>query len=312
MPSSITHYLFALDALSDSSIQKDVFFLGAQGPDTFFYYGYHPFIKKNKKIISSFGTKLHDINLAKAYSFMVKYADENPLHKNMILSYVKGLFCHYVLDRATHPYIFYVTLFDNFQNNGKEYGRMHAYFETFVDVLYRQKYSYAGSTFQMIKCQKEDLLVLSRMFSALTKEMFPNYPLEDDSFYKAYKSFAFGLKTLYSKNGVKKSFFDSFMKKSLGNAMSHPKRVPDDIIKLDILNEQHRSWKNPVTGEKSSLSFEELTRIAERDFKEVVSSIGNSDFNEFLEKFVRNTDHRGCPVDGELNYHRYIFKNIVL
>ena len=312
MPSSITHYLFAKTLVNQHITHKDIFFLGSQGPDVFFFYGYHPFIKKNRRLISGFGTELHDIDLTKAYAFIRNYAEEYPNHRDLILSYLKGLFSHYVLDRRTHPYIFYSTLFDSHENKPKEYARMHALFETYVDVLYREKYSYINSTFAMIKCNKEDIKVLSKMYYHLAKELFPFFPLEENSFYKAYKSMAFALKVLYSKKGFKKSFFDSFMKKSLINAMSHPRKLPEEVLKLDLLNNNKTYWKNPVTGDRFNSSFEELNELARRDFETVILAMDNKDFEAFLSSFVVDTDHRGCPINGRMTFKRNIFRNLNL
>ena len=312
MPSSITHYLFAKSVLNSDITNESIFFLGAQGPDVFFFYGYHPLYKENKKLISSFGTKLHDINIAAAYDFMHEYALNHEEHTEMIFSYIKGLFAHYTLDRATHPYIFYVTLFDNFEEQSKQYAFAHAYFETYVDNLFRKKCDYVGNTFDMIKSKKSDLLILSEMYYELGKEMFPEFKLKKNSFYLAYKSMAFALKVLYSKKGYKKSFFETFMRKSLVNAMSHPKLVPDTILGLDILNESKKTWKNPVSGEKHNSTFAEMYKNGQDDFAKAITLLGTDNFHDLLRVFVINTDHRGAPIDGIMKFHRNIFKNTVL
>ena len=75
MPSILTHYGFnkalfdqKLDFLKDN---EDIYLVGAQGPDPFFFYGILPWLKAdNAKVVRKYGTVLHKVDPCDAFSFM--------------------------------------------------------------------------------------------------------------------------------------------------------------------------------------------------------------------------------------------------
>jgi hypothetical protein len=48
---------------------------------------------------------LHDIDISRVYNELIKYANASS-DKELLYSYIEGLFLHYSLDRECHPYIF--------------------------------------------------------------------------------------------------------------------------------------------------------------------------------------------------------------
>ncbi len=111
MPGFITHYICAQAVLKAASphVRKiveeysNLYNLGAQGPDIFYYY-LPGLVKKQTRGI---GNRLHQenpgafiMNLADA----IQNADEKD--KPMLFAYTAGYITHYALDSATHPFVY--------------------------------------------------------------------------------------------------------------------------------------------------------------------------------------------------------------
>jgi hypothetical protein len=109
MPAITTHYSFALEmGKLFPSAYPEARYLGAQGPDPFFFYGQFPWKKrKNKKEIDAYGSLLHHIDIAtRSTPLSSKFMRRREKDKELLFAYIEGLFLHYVLDRDCHPYIF--------------------------------------------------------------------------------------------------------------------------------------------------------------------------------------------------------------
>ncbi len=119
MPALHTHYICGdtmLRLIDDAQIRnsilnhRNVFKLGTQGPDLFFYYGAWPWAKNNG--MSKFGERMHEEKTGEFISEALKYViSSDSTEKGVLTAYLCGYLCHYVLDSHTHPYIFYKTGF---------------------------------------------------------------------------------------------------------------------------------------------------------------------------------------------------------
>ncbi len=108
MPAFYAHYHFGEVVLKELRTNvkqivlahRELFDIGVQGPDIFFYY--HP-LKKNE--VNSFGHTMHHSNASdffkKTRRYMAAYND----HKDAMLSYLLGFLAHFVQDSIYHPYI---------------------------------------------------------------------------------------------------------------------------------------------------------------------------------------------------------------
>ena len=108
---------------------------------------------------------------------------------------------------------------------------------------------------------------------------------------------------LYSSNGFKKAFFNTFFKNTKANVLSYPKRVNPDI---DYLNEKKNLWQYPHRNFKLSFSFNELLDLANKDFnklsKILLNAYNNLEFEKDLIKFINNINHNGTLPEDELLY----------
>lgn len=112
MPAILTHDFFGRDAYADvfsrlgllSVEEHDAFFLGNQGPDPLFYLVADPRVSKGNRV----GGLMHHARPAKlllslhdALSMLTR--EERPVGE----AYAAGFLCHYTLDRAMHPLVFF-------------------------------------------------------------------------------------------------------------------------------------------------------------------------------------------------------------
>lgn len=114
MPSSITHQIIAEETRKrlPDDIQKilkrspDEFFLGAQGPDVFFFY------RIGSRSEYNLGKFLHRQRVYEVFSFFLNALKDDtpprftPASKEKAESYILGYICHYCADAAFHPFVY--------------------------------------------------------------------------------------------------------------------------------------------------------------------------------------------------------------
>ncbi len=109
MPSCITHQLIAEDAekflpseLSVcASAHPDYYFLGAQGPDVFFFF--RPLCKKQMNL----GRYLHRYRVYDVFGALAEAPNGfSSFHRARMTAYLAGFLCHYCTDVAFHPFVY--------------------------------------------------------------------------------------------------------------------------------------------------------------------------------------------------------------
>src|SRR5574344_1652458 len=127
MPALLTHYLFANEVIGKDLKHRNLALTSSQGPDIFFYNGYSLAKRKTKKEVRAFGNYLHGIDPSPLYKAIIDYANtKQGEEKDIIYAHLVGMLCHYALDRTTHPYIFYKTLFPGYEKKDSNYTLAHA------------------------------------------------------------------------------------------------------------------------------------------------------------------------------------------
>lgn len=293
MPAVYFHYTFIKENTSNKDFQS-LLNLSGQGPDVFSFYGYSLKKRKNTKEVRRFGALLHHSDVSKAYYHLFEYANKNE-HKDMLLTYIYGLFMHYILDRNLHPYIFYRTGFNQEGLAKKEYFLSHVAFEGYLDVKFAKKHNTVIPLKDTIITSDNYVKEVSKMFFELSN--FLEYKgLDENSFYYAYKDMVLAQKILYSKHGFKKWIFNTFMHKSLINCLAVPLK-DNKYDYLDFLNDTKCTWKYPVGGKESNKSVEELYEDAKEEVKELdklfLLNKENKLTYEDINKFVHQIDHDG-------------------
>lgn len=313
MPAFYTHYTF----VKKNTDVSDQFFpiqaLGGQGPDVFFFYGYS--LKKREKKAEKryFGTYIHHINISDAYSFLLEYASKQE-DSEMLFSYLKGLFMHYVMDRNCHPYIFYRTGFADSktgtEEDKKKYMNIHVGFEGVMDTIIGKENKTFKNPKKCAKCPENQVKSVSRMFFELAKYL--NYKdIDELTYYHAFKDLLFAESILHSPLGIKKFFVHNiFCKGSYIDCMMSPSRTKP-FEKYDILNLKKDEWCDCVTGEKHNESFLELVKNAQEEIKQIDKLIEKAAKKENIRDdmvlFINNIDHDGFTVNAEkVHYKNYL------
>lgn len=313
MPSVLTHYCFNKE-IFDNGMQflkgnEDIYNVGAQGPDPFFFYGIIPLTgKKRGALIRKYGSKLHKKDPSEMFEFMFEYASEKK-NKDILYSYILGAGMHYILDRKIHPYVYYKTGFSDDRKLKKKYFANHTLFETNLDVLLiNNKYKeYKIKPIDSIRCDEEKIEEVSEMYYDVSKKVFKEEFIDDDTFEDSYKHMQMIEKLLYSKRGIKKLFANLFVKNTPLNTMMHPLVVKDDE-KIDYLNLRKDKWRDPQTEEVLDKSFYELIEEAKEEAKDWIRLVNES----YLGKKVDIKDFtKGFIYDGYKEGRKMkVFKNV--
>jgi len=106
MPATYAHYIFGKKVYKQlpQNVQqmikenKEAFWLGLHGPDLTFYY--RP-LSKNR--VNQTGHQMHKELASEIFEFGREQYQERPSY--VLLSYLCGFLCHFVLDSECHPYI---------------------------------------------------------------------------------------------------------------------------------------------------------------------------------------------------------------
>ncbi|MDE6110689.1 MAG: zinc dependent phospholipase C family protein, partial [Eubacterium sp.] len=110
MPAFSTHYIFAkemmdtLKEIADFKINENVVFIGAQGPDIFFFHRAFPW--QLGKPLRKLGSLLHRKKAGILLNKLSEYCRKN--ESSIAKSYAFGFILHYSLDRICHPYVYYL------------------------------------------------------------------------------------------------------------------------------------------------------------------------------------------------------------
>ena len=304
MPDIITHYVFGLDTahnLKNTSLypilkdNKDLFFIGLQGPDPIYY---HHFRQKDSK--TSIASKMHTEKtgdfLISALCHLKKY-DSNSKAFNECLSYLCGFICHYILDSMAHPYVFYLggRYLEGVPETNKYLG-LHRKIELAIDsILCEERFSIKSSQFKVHKTILKRMEIPESITTMFDDALFLSYGINGGGalFKEAYHDFRHYFKLTYDRFGTKKAF-SAFIAPAL------PKSVAPFVHSFsyfnclsptfDYMNRSKHVWLHPVTGNVYTFSFYDLLRNATKkstsllqatyDF--VCSEMSAEDFRKLL------------------------------
>ena len=291
MPGIGTHFVFA-------TLQKDKapcfvpFYLGAQGPDPFFFRAFwlNPFISRRFKM-AMYGSYLHRIDSTDFFAKMVEFSKGD----DELYSFCLGLLSHYCMDRNIHPYVYYRTGFDKDGHLKHGHAFDHLYLEALLDRHMLDAYGIEGYSHDFLKCPSSLLKKISKAY---------RYADPDNTARNCYlhsvKTYRLANRLLKSKRGIKRKMWKVFGKRSMLFAFSVP---PDakEADAIDVSNLSHHEWKNPDTLEAHHESVEELLKIAEDDFDKGIVIFdrlrrGEEGAVEELRVYVGGIEHSGTRI----------------
>jgi hypothetical protein len=316
MPSAITHYLFAQQALdlanSKLKFLNDNIFavnLGTQGPDPLFFYGTIPWKPRKKtKQAKAKGNLLHSVEVIEKFVKMISYA-QNKIGKEkaLLFSYIFGHGLHYLLDREAHAYVFYMTGVDKNGELDNKYGTDHALFESMIDFEFTK---YLGIATYAIKPHKTLLLNDSEAIS-ISQMYASGESIGEFMFYHAWEDMKYLESFFLDKNESKTKILKIFgLGNSILNSMIHKtkKEIND---KIDYLNLSNQTWFNPATNKPHQESFIDLFKLALNQlpiWTEIIElALSNKEYKEKLKSFVANRGYDGIEIGQKMLYHKSVY-----
>lgn len=317
MPAITTHYAFALDTMkAPERIFKEAVFLGAQGPDPFFFYGQYPFKKReDREEADAFGRDLHHMDITIPYEELIKYANLSS-DKELLMSYIEGLFLHYVLDRRCHPFIFVKSGFSSDPKWKKFFAASHCRYETYLDVIIGKKYGvFTYQADKYLRINKDQLAKISLMWAEVNAFTLKKEHFDATTFAKAVTDYRHVEHMVNNPHAFQRWFlYRAAGKDSLPFAMNFPSHFTPEEKRLDFLNETHSPWPDPVTNEMHNESFEDLWERAQSDYEKAVLILQKAqtgaDIHDTLFAFVDNLNHDGTHVGEEKLYMDVLWPNL--
>lgn len=272
MPDVWTHIICGREVLTGveedfkkmALARKNLYFLGCQGPDLFFYYNFLPWDEDRR--VFFLGNRIHHEKCGHFFRESLRYAKRKP--DSTIIVYLVGLMCHWCLDRVTHPYINYISgIFQGHKSETRKLINNHKRVEAAIDVL-------MGLRYMQVNVKKTPAHREIWVGDSLPGEVVAFYryilPMvfadscEDlkntDFINKSYRDMITALKVLYDPWGIKRSLASLYdvLSRDVLNLRYYFYRSPEKDSEA-YLNEAKRDWCHPMDGkEVYNDSFPEL------------------------------------------------------
>lgn len=317
MPAVLTHFTFAQNVMREpGGAFREALLLGAQGPDPFFFFGQKPWAKRAyRDEVVAFGHELHEIDVAPIYYTLLEYANKSPA-KELLYRYIEGLFLHFVLDRACHPFVFSRAGFSAEKGKDKYYSACHTKLESYIDILLgKENGTFSYHPENCLKLPLEQLKAISAMWAYANGFFLKKEHFDERSFFLSVRDYQSVLHFVNTPHKMKRWLLEKLLGvNSVPYNLNYPEHFPQAYAQLDFLNENHASWPNPGNGVLSQHSFREEMDQAQDDYDIVVGLLdeakaGRNVLAE-LTHFVNNRSHNGIPIGTRLTYCQPIWPDI--
>jgi len=286
MPAILTHYIAGKTVLENSSPQireiikqsEQLYNLGAQGPDIFFYYLPGLARKRSRGI----GPQMHKNDLALFIAKMAKAAKSlkmtggsSPPPHHIIFSYTAGIIMHYVVDINSHPYV-YARTFNSTASKIKNSTNHHK-FETSLDTImlkmHNGKKPADYKLWELINAKKCHRVLVSAVASSAIQAVY-NRPLSCTDVQKAMSYMVKFMKYLQSNKGRRKklaAFVESAtIRHTLHSSIIHDQEITDGI---DYLNNDKKPWCPPWETANSVDSFMDRFNLAVEEGQQLIQDL---------------------------------------
>jgi Zinc dependent phospholipase C len=267
MSDLLNHYFCGIDTLKalpvdiSKSIDKNLFLLGAQGADIFFYYNILPF--RNNV---SYGSVIHNKKINQFFYNFLEYIknEKDEVKKNKLYSYFYGFTCHHALDVNTHPFIInHSGKYKKEDNSTEIYRNMHKKYEVLLDVsLLKYKYNIQANKQEVshiFKLPKEDYIMLDNLYEYLLDKTYELVVSDSRVAEKSIKSQGSILKILIKPNNCESAILKIINKLTSNNGYISTAVYPDIADIKFILNLNNDLWCHPCYKEnKYNSSYVDL------------------------------------------------------
>ncbi|MCD5410436.1 MAG: zinc dependent phospholipase C family protein [Clostridiales bacterium] len=331
MPDLITHCICAEDGvmlLDSNDVKEEVLkrknflYLGAQGPDFFFYH--RPFPWNEKSQIKHIGSLLHTQKTGKfivdCLDIIKKNSYEKDEYYNMI-AFIYGYISHYALDTIGHPFIFYFSGVHNINNpETVKYGVFHKKLEIIIDILViKERRSISMDkvkAFEFISLAKESPIAVGRLMSEAIMNIHGQEVASKDILC-AYKDMQSSIRFLYDPLGIKTKMIgilEIFLdKKGDYTKAIYPNKINE---KIDYLNKLNKTWNHPCdyVSKTTDSFFDILDKSVDRTkylleyaYKYIHNQITYEEAISILEDLNYTTGYL-CSIDQEMTSFDCIFE----
>lgn len=274
--------------------RKNIFKLGTQGPDIFYYYKF--WLGMNQKGEKLLGRLMHTSSTGEFLINCLKHlktlSDRDSYFE--ILAYVMGFISHYSLDSIAHPYIYFYA-FSEGDKKGLNYmtNSWHKKLEVIIDNIYLSRnHELNFGVVQPFEAIDVGFCIpgsINDCLIAQIKKIY-NYEIKSSIINNAYRDMKLGLRILYDPVNIKIRAIN-FVEKVLKtpdkySCAFYPITVDKDI---DYMNTSHREWNNPYKKQESRReSFNDLlNRAVLESRRKILASVDflNDEINEYELKY---------------------------
>jgi len=282
LPGFITHYICG-EAIINALPQdiKDVlknrqqlYNVGCQGPDMFFYY--LPGLLKKK--MKNLGVDMHKTHIRDFFSNMLENQNNADAEERLMLfSYICGYLSHYSMDAHAHPYVYYKSGFrvDGDKTPRLRYSVRHRSFETAIDVLLLKIMSGEKPAnkklWQLISADKSHANVIANALSSAISLTY-NRDISQKEVFSAIRYMVVLTRILQSNRGRRKRLMELAENLMIGekavSSLIHLQEIKDGV---DYLNLKKSPWFMPWDGDNEiNYSFGEMYNKAVVEATELI------------------------------------------
>ena len=260
MPAILTHYIAGQAVLNNlpakirEKIQpcEQLYNLGTQGPDIFFYY--IPGAVRQRSC--GIGGYMHRNNLGLFLAQLAREAKEAS-EKDVIFAYAAGFIMHYLVDSHTHPYVYAKT-----EKSGApkiKNSTDHHKFEAAIDIamleIFSGKKPANYKLWKLIDANAAHITTASAATSEAIRTVY-NRQVSAKDVRKAMRYMIQIVRLIQSRNGRRKKLMGLAESLILGHPLNasiiHDQNIDSSI---DYLNEKRQPWRPPWQDMTSTDSF---------------------------------------------------------
>lgn len=297
MPAMLTHDQFGQDAFGTAietvplytPDERNAFLLGNQGPDPLFYLLIVPPMEEFRVL----GSDMHHVPPSKLFVSMRKAMDALPEQKQGVgRAYLAGFTCHYLLDRAVHPFVYFwergICQAGVKDLDTNDSGEVHAEIERDLDemVLFTKR-NQTIETYrpylEVLRGSEEMLEAVGDLyFDSVVSDLAEGEPTANKVFPLAVHCFRIVQRAFWSPRGGKTAAFERMegllhsSRYSLVRAMSHRPRAE---LTSSFDNRDRKPWRDPFTGETRTESFWDLYDGALEEVAHALPIVFENDFD---------------------------------
>ncbi|NTW70740.1 MAG: zinc dependent phospholipase C family protein [Eubacteriaceae bacterium] len=255
MSDAINHYMCGFEVLLEIQgkldgfhLMEDVFYLGSQGPDMFFYFNV---LEKEENRIN-YGSLIHTQHINEFFTNSFDYLNnlESSYKRDVLYSYLCGFVTHHTLDVMTHPFIIYRTgKYLKSDPVSEKYKNLHKKYEILLDIaFFKNRYNKKAYQFklgELFEIAETKIDILEKYYSKVIESTF-GLEVQEGTIKKSIEKSRKLTGAVSDPSGLKRfttGIYEIFTKR-FGDYSSafYPVSAGDDI---NVLNLDHQVWKHP-------------------------------------------------------------------